>query len=119
MLTKASRAEMSHVSMCFCTRPFLITYCVDPVYGLILGLPGKFSAASNRHLVVMVCGSVTCHSQQSVAKQEHSIIRAEDVAPGELCVHHIKRHYGMSEHDRIDRHKSAPFSGATCPLHTE
>lgn len=37
----------------------LITYFVDPVYGLILGLPGKFSAASNRHLLVIVWGSVT------------------------------------------------------------
>lgn len=101
---------MSHVSICFCTRPSLIIYRVDPVYGLILGLPGKFIAASNRHLLVMVCGSVTCHSHKLACIWKYNNIRAKGISSGGLCMHQIKRHHGISEHKHVHRHIDAPFT---------
>jgi len=57
---KASSAVMSHVSMCFSTKPsLLVIYLVEPVYGFILGLPGMLMAASKRHLLEIVWLSST------------------------------------------------------------
>lgn len=64
METNASKALMSHSSLCSYTRPSeLILYSVLPVYGLSFGFPGMLSDAANLHRVVIRLGLATCQHQ--------------------------------------------------------